>query len=56
MLLPLGMRPHWGKITHTPAAGLAPLHPRLEAFREPARSLDPGGKFGNLALDPHVFA
>jgi xylitol oxidase len=55
MLLPLGGRPHWGKIIHTPAECLAPLYPRLTAFRELARSLDPDGKFRNAYLAMHVF-
>ncbi len=55
-LLPLGARPHWGKIIHAPAATLAPLYPMLSAFRELARSLDPGGRFRNVYVDRHVFA
>ena len=54
-LLPLGGRPHWGKIIHAPAERLAPLYPRLDAFRELARSLDPDGKFRNAYLTNHVF-
>jgi xylitol oxidase len=38
MLLPLGARPHWGKILHSGAEQLAPLYPKLSAFRELARS------------------
>jgi xylitol oxidase len=55
MLLPLGGRPHWGKVIHTPAAGLAPLYPRMQAFRDLARSYDPNGKFRNAFLERHVF-
>jgi xylitol oxidase len=55
MLLPLGGRPHWGKIIHTKAEGLAPLYPRLAEFRELAQSMDPGGKFRNAFLCAHVF-
>ena len=55
LLLPLGARPHWGKIIHTGAAGLTTLYPRLPAFRALARSLDPNGKFRNDYLDTHVF-
>ena len=55
LLLPLGARPHWGKIIHARAAQLAPLYPKLPAFRELARSYDPGGKFRNEFLDVHVF-
>jgi xylitol oxidase len=55
MLLPLGGRPHWAKILHTRAADLAPLYPRLPAFRELARAFDPAGKFRNAYLETHVF-
>jgi len=55
LLLPLGARPHWGKIMHAPAQRLAPLYPRLPAFRDLARSFDPAGKFRNEFLDTHVF-
>ncbi len=55
MLLPLGARPHWGKIMHARPDQLATLYPMLPAFRELARSYDPGGKFRNEFLDEHVF-
>lgn len=55
MLLPLGARPHWGKIMHARAGQLAPLYPKLPAFRDLARSYDRGGKFRNAFLDLHVF-
>jgi alditol oxidase len=55
MLLPMGARPHWGKIMHAPAARLVPLYPQLPAFREMARRYDPDGKFRNDFLDRHVF-
>jgi alditol oxidase len=55
MLLPLGARPHWGKIMHAHAEQLAPLYPKLPAFQELARSYDPDGKFRNEFLDEHVF-
>lgn len=54
-LLPLGARPHWGKIIRAPAAQLAPLYPQLPAFRDLARAYDPDGKFRNAYLDIHVF-
>jgi alditol oxidase len=56
MLLPLGARPHWGKIMHAPAARLAPLYPQLSAFRDLVRRYDPTGKLRNAFLDRHVFA
>jgi xylitol oxidase len=55
LLLPLGGRPHWGKIIHSPAVKLADVYPMLPAFRELAHSLDPGGKFRNAYLDAHLF-
>ena len=55
MLLPLGARPHWGKLIHAPAEQLAPLYPKMSDFRELARSYDSGGKFRNEFLDVHVF-
>ena len=55
ILLPLGARPHWGKILHAGAAQLSPLYPKLAEFRELSRRYDPGGKFRNAFLDRHVF-
>jgi xylitol oxidase len=55
VLLPLGARPHWGKIMHAPAELLAPLYAKLPEFRELARRYDPNGKFRNDFLDVHVF-
>jgi xylitol oxidase len=55
MLLPLGGRPHWGKIMHARSEQLAPLYPKLPEFRELARSYDPDGKFRNQFVDLHVF-
>lgn len=54
-LLPLGGRPHWGKVIHAPAPRLATLYPRMEEFRALAHRADPGGKFRNAFLDRHVF-
>jgi alditol oxidase len=53
--LPLGARPHWGKIMHARADQLAPLYLKLPAFRELARSYDPDRKFRNKFLDEHMF-
>ncbi len=55
MLLPLGGRPHWGKLMHSPREQLAPLYPRLQAFEELATSFDPTGKFRNAFLEVHVL-
>ncbi len=54
-LLPLGGRPHWGKLIHADARQLARLYPRLHHFRDLVRTYDPAGKFRNEFLDKHVF-
>ena len=55
ILLPLGGRPHWGKLMHADAARLEPLYPRMSEFRVLARAHDPEGKFCNPFLERHVF-
>ena len=55
LLIPIGGRPHWGKILHAPAVRLAPLYPHMDDFRRLATSYDPRGKFRNGFLDRHVF-
>lgn len=54
-LIPLGARPHWGKLIHADAAILAPLYPRMADFCALARRHDPAGKFRNAYLEKHVF-
>jgi xylitol oxidase len=54
-LLPLGARPHWGKLFAADAATLAPLYPRFEDFRDLAAKHDPAGKFRNPFLDRVLF-
>jgi xylitol oxidase len=44
-LLPLGARPHWGKLFTVPVADLPGLYPRFRDFAELAARLDPTGKF-----------
>jgi xylitol oxidase len=46
-LLPLGARPHWGKVFTATAAEIAPLYPRLDEFRALVRKYDPNRIFGN---------
>lgn len=49
-LLPLGARPHWGKV-YVDADNVVPgLYPRLHAFRALADSFDPTGAFRNPFL------
>jgi len=55
VLLPLGARPHWGKLLHAGADRIAPLYPRLSEFRALADACDPTGKFRNAFLTEHVF-
>jgi alditol oxidase len=55
LLIPLGGRPHWGKLMHARAAVLAPLYPRMDAFRALVQRRDPGGRFRNAFLERHVF-
>jgi alditol oxidase len=54
-LIPLGAKPHWGKLIHADAATLAPLYPRMADFRSCALRHDPLGKFRNAYLERHVF-
>jgi xylitol oxidase len=44
-LLPLGARPHWGKLFTVPVADLPGLYPHFEDFADLAARLDPTGKF-----------
>ena len=55
LLLPLGARPHWGKLIHANAAEIAPLYPRMAEFRALSQHYDPEGKFRNAFLKEHVF-
>ena len=55
LLIPLGGRPHWGKVVHAPAAAMAQLYPRLPDFRSLADRYDPTRKFRNRYLATHIF-
>lgn len=50
-LLPLGARPHWGKVFAAGPADLAPLYPRWDDFRSLVGRYDPAGRFRNAWLD-----
>ncbi|MFF1381834.1 D-arabinono-1,4-lactone oxidase [Streptomyces sp. NPDC058308] len=54
LLVPLGARPHWGKLTMIPAADLAAGYERAADFRRLLDDHDPAGKFGN-ALVSELF-
>jgi xylitol oxidase len=53
-LLPLGARPHWGKVFAAGAGELAPLYPRWSDFLALARRLDPDGRFRNDWTGRHL--
>ncbi|MFB7760879.1 FAD-binding protein [Streptomyces xiamenensis] len=46
-LLPLGARPHWGKLTTMPPATVTASYPRFADFRRLVLSRDPAGVFRN---------
>jgi xylitol oxidase len=49
-LLPLGARPHWGKV-YVDRGGVVPgLYPKLADFQELVEEFDPTGKFRNAFL------
>ncbi|NVI88744.1 FAD-binding protein [Actinomadura sp. BRA 177] len=50
-LLPLGARPHWGKLSTTPAPEVIASYERALDFARLAQELDPEGKFGNSFVD-----
>ncbi len=51
LLLPLGARPHWGKVFVTGHAGLREAYPRLGDFAQLRDRLDPDRTFGNAFMD-----
>lgn len=44
-LLPLGARPHWGKVTAASPASIAAAYPRMSDFADLAHRVDPQRKF-----------
>lgn len=50
-LVPLGARPHWGKLHQRTARDLAQVYPRWARFQEVRRTFDPTGTFANDHLD-----
>jgi alditol oxidase len=50
-LVPLGARPHWGKVFGMTPRAVRARYPRWDDFRALARSLDPAGKFRNDFMD-----
>jgi alditol oxidase len=47
---PLGVVPHWGKVSTMDPGVIRARMPQMAAFRDLARSLDPKGKFQNAHL------
>ncbi|MEX0428702.1 D-arabinono-1,4-lactone oxidase, partial [Nocardioides sp. DS6] len=54
LLLPLGARPHWGKLFAAGPDDLASLYPRWEDFRSLRARFDPELKFGNAWLERYL--
>jgi alditol oxidase len=52
-LVPLGARPHWGKVSGMAPRAVRARYPRWADFRDLARSLDPAGKFRNDFTDAY---
>jgi xylitol oxidase len=52
-LVPLGARPHWGKVSGMAAQAVRARYPRWDDFGALARSLDPTGKFRNGFTDAY---
>jgi xylitol oxidase len=55
-LVPLGARPHWGKVSGMAPRAVRARYPRWDDFRALARALDPAGKFRNDFIDAHFPA
>ena len=55
-LVPLGARPHWGKLFDVAPAQVATGYERLEEFVTLASSMDPGGVFRNDFVNRYLFA
>jgi xylitol oxidase len=50
-LLPLGARPHWGKVFAVDLRDVGATYPRLGDFRRLAERLDPAGKLRGPFLE-----
>ena len=55
LLLPLGARPHWGKVFTARVGQIEGQYPRFDDFRALAARLDPQRKFGNAFLERAVY-
>jgi alditol oxidase len=54
-LIPLGARPHWGKLFTMSPARIASSYEKLSDFRALAEQFDPKGKFRNDFVSKFVF-
>ena len=54
VLLPLGARPHWGKVFTVDAATLRECYPKVPEFTALAAKYDPTGKFRNDYLKTYL--
>jgi xylitol oxidase len=54
-LAPFDARPHWGKLSTTPAERISELYEKLPDFRRLAATLDPNGKFRNEYLSETLW-
>ena len=50
-LLPLGARPHWGKVTLATPEQLAAAYPRMDDFRRLVKDVDSQGKCRSVVVD-----
>lgn len=55
-LLPLGARPHWGKVFLAEREYVRDQYPKFEAFSALAERFDPDHAFRNAWLERHLFA
>jgi xylitol oxidase len=53
-LMPLGARPHWGKVFGSGPEIVSERYPRLDDFRRLMHRYDPAGKFRNDLLDRYL--
>ena len=53
LLVPLGARPHWGKVFGMTPRAVRARYPRWGDFRALVRALDPAGKFRNDFMDAY---
>ena len=54
LLMPLGARPHWGKVFVSGPEVIAGRYPRRDDFRRLMHRYDPAGKFRNDLLDRYL--